>query len=59
MNRRMDEWVIEWKQEQTDERMDQWMNGQVGGWMVNCVKTSIKPDFVNNSLQIFVPTTRL
>ena len=25
--------------------------------MVNCLNTSIKPDFVNNSLQIFVPTT--
>lgn len=33
MNGRRDEWVIEGKQEQTDERMDQWMNGQVGGWM--------------------------
>ena len=44
-NRQMKEWINGW--------MDRW----VDGWMVNCLKTSIKPDFVNNSLQIFVPTT--
>lgn len=34
MNGRMDEWVIEWKQEQTDGSMDEmtrgwWMDGQL------------------------------